>query len=211
MKLRVKLVPSDDGTVVVVQYKWLGLIWRDYYPASNKVHKLQIELMDTYAKIHRIIRQIDEAEAEVKQLVSSVHRYGNRLQGVGQPFHDNDAAKKRRLPVFIKEEPFLAPPPAADYKRIRKAIDEGSYKDPRDFGVPWPPEGGRPITGGTRSAYIPERLKNVLIANGLVREGKDADHIIGYRKPEQNQKQNSQQGKRNKGGNPNQGNQGGNQ
>lgn len=208
MKLRVKLVPAADGTVVVLQYRWLGLFWRDMKPATNEVNRLKRKLMDRYAEIHVLMRDIERAEEGVKQQITDVHTYGDRLRGVGPAFHDNEDPKKRKPPVFVTHEPFIAPPPAGDYKKVVKAIKEGNFQDPKDFGVTWPPK-DRPTPGGTRSAYIPEGLKNTLIAHGLLREGKEVDHIVGYRKPDQNQKQNQQQGKRKGGGG--QQNQGGNQ
>jgi hypothetical protein len=205
MRYRVRLVPSHDGTnLAVIQVKWLGLIWRDYELLQGKLHKKQKELVEAYRKLHRLATEVKEEADGVTAALNDVVNFGDRLRATGPEWTDN------KLPFFLKiQAPFLGPG-KKDVDAVLKAIQSGDYKDPDDLGIKWPPN--RPPSGGKRSAYLLEPNHMEAIISGIVREGEPYDHVVKYRKPQDNRQNQNQKGK---GGNQNQqnnqqGNKGGN-
>lgn len=209
MQIRVKLVPMKDGTRVVFQHKFMGLFWRDLKPATNRRYKAMKALMDSYVAIHNWLSEIEKAEKEEKRLVQEVYDYGDPLRGTGIPF----TVSGKEMAQY-KRERFIPAPPAKEFKKVEKAIREGTFHDPLNINLQWPPpDMDRPTPGGTRSAYVFDRFKLKALTSGieagLERWGKPADHIVGYQKPQPKQQQQNQS-KRKGGGNQQQDNSGGN-
>lgn len=217
MRYRVKLVPSVDGSVLaVVQVRWLGLFWRDYDALSNNLHKKYWELMGVYRKLHQLEKEIVSEEEDVNSRVQEVKRYGDPLRAIGPVWDDPDKMPWfQRLPIFVKRHRFVAPPDKATLDKVRKAIQGGTYTDPDDLGIKWPPsDRGVAATGGKRSAFVLAKHYMDALVGGIVKTGEPYDHVVKYHKPDQQQNRNNQkqqQKQQNQQQNQNQGKNQGNQ
>lgn len=195
MRYRVKLVPSVEGSVLaVVQVRWLGLFWRDYAALSNDLHLKYWKLMKTYRKLHNLEKEIVSAEEDVNARVQEVKRYGDPLRAIGPVWDDpKERGWFKNLPFFIKRHRFVAPPDKATLDKVRKAIQGGTYTDPDDLGIKWPPtDRGVAVTGGKRSAFLLAKHYMDALTGGLVRVGEPYDHVVKYHKPDQQQNRNNQ-------------------
>lgn len=200
MRYRVKLVPSVDGSVLaVVQVRWLGLFWRDYDALSNDLHKKYWRLMETYRKLHQLEKEIVSAEEDVNSRVQEVKRYGDPLRAIGPVWDD------AKIPIFIKRGQFVAPPDKDTLGKVRKAIQGGTYTDPDDLGIKWPPtDRGVAVTGGKRSAFVLGKHYMDALTSGFVRVGEKYDHVVRYHKPQGQQQNKNQQKQQQKQQNQNQ-------
>lgn len=192
MQYRIKKVPGpDDKILPVVQYKWLGLIWRDLRPATNRVNKLQREVIDMYSKLLAKLKEVEYHESEVKRMLDEVKAYGDPMTGTGPTWSD------KQLPVFVAREEFI-PPIHKDFSVIKEIVERQEWKDPDDLGIDWPPKDKVPKAGLTRSAYVLGDHWLTATVNSIVAVGDKYSHVLRYKKPDEGRQQ-QQQGRKGKG------------
>jgi len=183
--------------LAVVQVRWLGLFWRDYTALSNNLHLKYWKLMETYRKLHNLEKEIVSAEEDVNSRVQEVKRYGDPLRAIGPVWDDPpERGWFNNLPFFIKLHRFVAPPDKATLDKVRKAIQGGTYTDPDDLGIKWPPtDRGVAVNGGKRSAFVLDKHYMDALTGGIVKTGEPYDHVVRYHKPQDQQQSKNQQKK----------------
>lgn len=198
MKCRYKFVLNHDGSVgIVLQYKWLGIFWRDLSHMSSQLHKAQWNVVDAYHRLHDCLREVKRVEDKVERAKKEVEQ--SALGGYnrhGPEFHESST------PSALRQR--FVPSPGKDYKSVVKAIEDGSYADPDDLGIEWPPpDRVSEDLKLTRTAFVLERHYPSALASFQQVFGERYDHVVKFFKPRQDQNS----GRKSKGGNQNQNNQ----
>lgn len=211
MQCRFKLLPNPEGPAgsvrAVLQYKWLGLIWRDMRSSSHKLDEMRWKVIEAYDKLHQHLKEVERLQAHHDREVKAVLDQGDRRNFTGPVF------TQPGVPFLVDHAAFI-PNPGKAYDDVVKAIKEGRMnEDPDDLGIQWPRKELHPEFVGTRSAFLLAKDYAVAAAHGLVKEGEKYDHVIKFRSPKDDHQGGSNRRNNNKGGgnnNQNQGNKGGN-
>jgi hypothetical protein len=197
VKCRYKFVLNHDGTVgVVLQYKWLGILWRDLADLSSSVNKAKYDVIDLYTKLAKAREEVARQEEQRKRAIEQLKQQSDGGYNRAGPVFQSDQHPAALRRTFV-------PDPGKDFDKVIKTMTEGTYQDPDDLGIEWPTKEqlSEDLTT-TRTAFVIGKHFPVATSHWAQVFGETYDHVVRFVSPKDRQQQSNRS--KNKGGGGNQ-------
>lgn len=166
---RLRARPGDDRKyrIIIQRRRWF-FFWSDWYPVDNAVRALQHEFIEHYERMQEILQELKDAESWVSSTYKLVD-LGDKRNGISAPFKDEARAQE-----------VLMPDASTRYREVQALVTES--------------QGRHRPEGGTRTLLVGPTGKRFDVSS-LNREklGEEfnADHVMVYRPPQQDNKRDS--------------------